>query len=165
MRICLIGFQGSGKSSIGKEVAKILKIPFYDTDEELSRQFCIPIPLLFRKVGEQAFRALEENCLRALSSQPQVIACGGGVTRAVSCLLPDTAIIYLYRPFDRVWDEIVRKNSVGTPPAWLQESCSFTLFESCWRERHPLFLLYASHLFRVYKRSVVDDARRLISIL
>ncbi len=78
--LALIGFMGSGKTSVGRELARRLGWPFVDTDELVERRAGRPIPEIFARDGEAAFRALEREAVReAARLRPAVIACGGGV--------------------------------------------------------------------------------------
>jgi shikimate kinase/3-dehydroquinate synthase len=75
--LALIGFMGAGKSTIGREVARLTQRQFLDTDEEIERRFGA-IPELFER-GEPEFRRLEEQVVaEALASEPSVLALGGG---------------------------------------------------------------------------------------
>jgi shikimate kinase / 3-dehydroquinate synthase len=81
--LALAGFMGAGKTSIGREVARLTERPFVDTDAEVERRFG-PIPTLFDERGEEEFRRLEEEVVaEALADDdPAVVALGGGaVTR------------------------------------------------------------------------------------
>ncbi|TMK21722.1 MAG: hypothetical protein E6G65_04425 [Actinobacteria bacterium] len=73
---------GSGKSTVGREVAGRLGVPFVDLDEEIERRHGSTVPEIFADEGEAAFRALEARELVEVSRQdPSVVACGGGVGR------------------------------------------------------------------------------------
>ncbi len=79
-QILLIGMPGSGKTTIGRGLAKSLGISFCDLDEELVNQEGISIREIFARQGEEAFRELETTILMtALKGDPSVIATGGGV--------------------------------------------------------------------------------------
>jgi 3-dehydroquinate synthetase/shikimate kinase len=77
--IALIGFMGAGKSTVGREVARLTERPFVDTDAEIERRHG-PIPAIFEKRGEPEFRRLEEEVVaEALGTdEPAVMALGGG---------------------------------------------------------------------------------------
>ncbi|MBB6454254.1 shikimate kinase [Salirhabdus euzebyi] len=77
--ICLVGFMGSGKTTIGKELAKQLHIDFYDTDVEIEAWRKMSIPQIFEKEGEEYFRQYEAEILRKLPTNYAIIATGGGV--------------------------------------------------------------------------------------
>ena len=78
--IVLTGFMGTGKSTVGKLVARRLKWPFVDSDEEIVRRAGLPIPQIFAQLGEPHFREIEREVCRALAGRQQtVIATGGGM--------------------------------------------------------------------------------------
>jgi shikimate kinase len=78
-RIILIGFMGSGKSSVGRILADRLGYELVDTDALLEERAGEPIAEIFRAQGEPAFRALESEVLRAVADRRRsVIATGGG---------------------------------------------------------------------------------------
>ncbi|HYW85550.1 MAG TPA: shikimate kinase [Spirochaetia bacterium] len=78
-RIILIGFMGSGKSSVGRILADRLGYELVDTDALLEERAGAPIPRIFREQGEPAFRALESEVLASVADRTRsVIATGGG---------------------------------------------------------------------------------------
>ena len=80
MRIILIGYMGSGKSTMGKKIARLLNLRFIDSDKEISEQFGKSIPELFATEGEEKFRALEQSFIRSLPKEEDfVLSTGGGL--------------------------------------------------------------------------------------
>lgn len=80
--IILVGFMGSGKSTVGKQVARILGRRFIDVDEQIEMREGCSIPEIFSRRGEAAFRELEREIIRFYSGQTDlVIACGGGAVK------------------------------------------------------------------------------------
>ena len=80
MIVYLVGMPGSGKSTVGAELAGRLGVPFVDLDAEIEGREGRTVPEIFRADGEAAFRALEaKELVRASAQDPSVIACGGGV--------------------------------------------------------------------------------------
>jgi shikimate kinase/3-dehydroquinate synthase len=76
--IALMGFMGAGKSTLGREVARLTERPFVDTDEEIEKRHG-PIAEIFRERGESEFRRIEEQVVaEALAGPTAVIALGGG---------------------------------------------------------------------------------------
>jgi shikimate kinase len=80
-KIFLIGFMGSGKSTIGRLLAAQLGWSFIDLDEEIVAHEQMPIEHIFATHGEPYFRALELALLEPLLSRKMVIALGGGTRR------------------------------------------------------------------------------------
>lgn len=79
MRIYLLGFMGSGKSSLGKRLAKRLHYYFVDLDEEVEQLAGMSISDIFIRYGETHFRQLEQQALQATAQlHKAVIATGGG---------------------------------------------------------------------------------------
>jgi shikimate kinase len=77
--VALIGMPASGKSAVGRRLARELDLPFYDTDEMIERQEGISIAEIFETRGEAAFRTLEEAMIAEVTRAPGVVATGGGV--------------------------------------------------------------------------------------
>ncbi|SMC78882.1 shikimate kinase [Pedobacter africanus] len=79
MRIFLIGFMGSGKSTMGKKLATKLGYDFIDLDHEIEKQIGTSISDYFGSHGEAAFRELESQSLKNFAyPQNAVVATGGG---------------------------------------------------------------------------------------
>ena len=77
--VVLVGFMGSGKSSVGRELARRFRAQFVDVDERIESAAGCRIRDLFGREGEPAFRAREKAALReALSVKGCVVATGGG---------------------------------------------------------------------------------------
>lgn len=97
--IFLIGFMGSGKSTVGALLAERLNLPFIDSDKEIEQAAGKSITAIFEQDGEGAFRTLEMNFLRRLESEKQsVIAVGGGlpaVNGALEFMHQTGLVIYL----------------------------------------------------------------------
>ena len=81
--IVLIGFMGTGKTTVGRELARLTGLPFVDLDAEICRERGRTIPEIFAVEGEEGFREHESAALRALADRPCCVAAtgGGGVTR------------------------------------------------------------------------------------
>ena len=78
--IFLIGFMGSGKSTVGELLAERLNLPFIDSDKAIEKTEGRSITDIFSTDGEAAFREMEMNFLNQLrSTEPAVIAVGGGL--------------------------------------------------------------------------------------
>ena len=82
LNVYLIGMMGSGKTTVGKEIAKQLNYRFFDTDATVEAIANKPITQIFRQEGEPYFRELETKVLAELSAYTRsVISTGGGIVQ------------------------------------------------------------------------------------
>ncbi len=80
MIIFLVGFMGSGKSTVGRGLARRLGYAFIDMDARLEGEYGMTINEIFEKLGEKAFREMESNLLKEMVSlQDVVVSTGGGL--------------------------------------------------------------------------------------
>lgn len=79
--IILIGFMGSGKSSVGVRLSYRLRRTITDTDKMIERLNQMTISEIFERLGEEEFRQMETQCLERLLQEPevQIISAGGGL--------------------------------------------------------------------------------------
>lgn len=154
--IVLIGLPGSGKTTLGRALAKKLGRPFYDADEVLVQREGRPIASLFA-VSEDCFREAEERTIDFLSrKEGAVIATGGGaVKRPVNMerLRRSGFVIFLDRPPERIASDVV----VKTRPLLAEgPEAIFTLY----KERMPLYRRYGD--VRVANNGTLGQALRLL---
>ena len=76
--IILIGPMGSGKTAVGRSLARHLGKPFYDSDTEIVRRTGVDIPYIFEKEGESGFREREREALEALVALSGIVLATGG---------------------------------------------------------------------------------------
>ena len=78
-RIILIGYMGSGKTTVGRALAKEIGLPFYDLDWYIESRMRKKISQIFAERGEEGFRKIECNMLHEVAEfEDVVISCGGG---------------------------------------------------------------------------------------
>ena len=78
-RIILIGYMGSGKTTVGRALAKELGLPFYDLDWYIENRMRKKVSQIFAEQGEEGFRRIEHNMLHEVAEfENVVISCGGG---------------------------------------------------------------------------------------
>ena len=99
MTIALVGMPGSGKSTVGRHLARQIGWRFADSDVEIERELGESIRSYFEKAGEDSFRSLETSVLASLLERPSlVLATGGGAVlrEANRKLLSERAnVVYL----------------------------------------------------------------------
>ena len=74
----LTGPMGAGKSTIGRQLSKQLRMTFYDSDREIENRTGVDIPLIFELEGEQGFRKRERLVIDELTSLPDIVLATGG---------------------------------------------------------------------------------------
>lgn len=78
-RIILIGYMGAGKTTVGKALAKELRMPFYDLDWYIESRMHKTVKAIFDERGEAGFRKIEYNMLHEVAEfEDIIISCGGG---------------------------------------------------------------------------------------
>lgn len=155
MNLVLIGMPGSGKSTIGKRVAKLLGHPFYDADKVLEKKTGRRIPEIFASEGEAAFRTLETETIAALSQYTgAVIATGGGAVlreENVAALRRNGCIVRLTR-------DVSMLSTKGRPL-----SKDLDAVYRMQRERAPYYAAAADISVR-NERSVKNTAERIVKL-
>lgn len=94
--IYLIGPMGTGKTAVGKHLARMLGMPFLDSDAEIERHAGVDIPYIFEREGEAGFRQRERETLAELCRRDDIVlATGGGAVLAAENrrLLHDTGVV------------------------------------------------------------------------
>ena len=108
--IVLCGFMGSGKTVVGKELAKILGMKFVDTDELIEKEQGVAIKAIFAAHGEDYFRDLEyEMCKKVAEMKNVVVSTGGGAMtfqRNVEAIKNGSKVVFLDASFDVICERI-----------------------------------------------------------
>lgn len=108
--IVLCGFMGSGKTVVGKELAKVLGVKFVDTDELIEEEQGVAIKAIFATHGEDYFRDLEyEMCKKVAEMNGVVVSTGGGAMtfkRNVDAIKEGSKVVFLDASFDVICDRI-----------------------------------------------------------
>src|SRR5579862_8412322 len=76
--VFLIGPMGSGKTAVGRYLARALKFPFHDSDAEIERRTGVDIPFIFDKEGETGFRQREREAIESLTGLDSIVLATGG---------------------------------------------------------------------------------------
>ncbi|MEO5760865.1 MAG: shikimate kinase [Vicinamibacteria bacterium] len=118
-RIALVGFMGSGKSTVGRLLAAQAGYAFVDSDEEIEASQKAKISDIFRTQGEAAFRAMEaETIHRLLDREATVIATGGGAFAQSACaddLLARAVTVYLSCDFAEAFGRVAHCGQGSRP--------------------------------------------------
>lgn len=143
MIVYLVGMPGSGKTTVGRELAGRLGVPFFDLDEEIERERGRSVTDIFREEGESAFRAIEAATLvDASRHDPAVVSCGGGVVLepANRITLRNTgSCVFLEVPIETLRERV--RPSEDRPLIRSEDD-----LERLLAEREPLYREFAAHV-------------------
>ena len=155
MNITLIGMPGSGKSSIGREVARILEYDFVDIDQLIRKKAGLPLQDIIDAKGDEALVQLEEKVVLGLSiGDGIVISPGGSIVysdKAMDRLKEKTIIIFLHTPLSRVKQQINNQDSRGIV------GLKGRSFEKLFAERFPLYQKYADMSIDIGDRDTISS--------
>ena len=161
MKICLIGFMGTGKSSVGALLSSRLKIPLYETDEIILQNSSLSsINEIFAQEGEQGFRYRESRVLGQMVAIPcGVIATGGGVvvTPSNHAVLRQIKgdIFYLQTSFSILTARLVTDQS---RPLFRNKEHALELY----RSREALYSQLANYTINTDSLSIAEVAESII---
>lgn len=117
VNIALIGFMGTGKTSVGRLVAEQLRFDYLDTDEMIQSATGKTIAEIFSRDGEAAFRALEEKVVEEISTRSKsVISTGGGLPvnpKNLARLKSHALVVCLWASPEKIWERV--KNQSHRP--------------------------------------------------
>lgn len=163
--VFLIGLMGSGKTTIGHQLAKRLHWSFVDSDYELEQRTGVSVATIFEIEGEPAFRHREAELIDELSQRESVVlGTGGGAildatTRGV--LRDRGVVVYLHSTAETSYERIRRNRDrpllmVADPLARLKQ-----LYEI----RHPLYIQTAHFVVESYRDRPTAVVNEIASVL
>jgi shikimate kinase len=160
MNIVLIGYRGSGKSSIGRKLASELWMEFVDTDELIVKLAGKTIREIFAQHGEEYFRNLEEQAVAEASTRDNtVIAAGGGVVlRAgnVMTLKKAGKIIWLQADPKTLFERITADTATRQTRPDLTATGGLEEVKTVLAQRTPLYQAAADATLDVSRLSVPE---------
>jgi shikimate kinase len=102
--VAIVGYMGSGKTTVGRALARALRLEFVDLDRAIVKEAGKGIPEIFAEHGEERFRDLEHRALLDVLEDrtPSVVACGGGIVvrRDNRALLREVTTVFLKEDTD-----------------------------------------------------------------
>lgn len=155
--IALIGMPGSGKSTVGRQLASRLNWPFVDADSEIERELGTSIRSHFEQHGEASFRDVEQAVLaRLVQADQQVIATGGGAVlrEANRRALAERAVVVYLRSSP---EELMRRLRHDTHRPLLQVRDPMRKLRELYQQRDPLY--------RETARFVIETGRPSVKML
>jgi len=164
-RVFLIGPMGSGKSTIGKQLAAALGLSFQDSDHEIQRRTGVDIPTIFAFEGEAGFRTREKAVIDALSAvDGQVLATGGGAILDADnrrVLASRGVVIYLHCSPEQQY----RRTSHDRNRPLLQTDDPLQKLRDLMAVRDPLYRETADLVVSTEKRSAATVVKEIVRLL
>ena len=130
---------GSGKTSVGRQLARKLKLSFYDSDREIESRCGVDIPTIFEYEGEQGFRERESTILEELTAMPDIVLAtgGGSVLREENrALLAERGYVVL---LSVELKEQLRRVSLNNNRPLLRDADPEQRLREIMQEREPLY--------------------------
>jgi shikimate kinase/3-dehydroquinate synthase len=163
--IFLVGLMGSGKTTIGRSLAKKLNLRFLDADQEIETRTGASIPLIFEIEGEASFRQREADVIRDLTAQQGIVlATGGGAVlneTSRQLLRERGTVIYLRASVA----SILQRTSHDKNRPLLQTADPRAKIEALSRERAPLYQEVAHIIIETGRPNVHSVVQNILTQL
>ncbi|HVF65035.1 MAG TPA: shikimate kinase [Casimicrobiaceae bacterium] len=157
----LVGLMGAGKSTLGRQIARRLHLPFLDADIELERRLGVSIATIFEIEGEAAFRDREEALIDELTDRRNIVLAtgGGAITRQGSRrnLNERGTVVYLHATPETLFHRI--GGSRNRPMLNVEDPRA--RLAALYAERDPLYRLIADEIVESDRDTVMRYARGL----
>ncbi len=174
VNLYLVGFMGTGKTTVGRAVAHKLGFALLDSDHEIERSKGKSIPEIFAAEGEPAFRAFEREFIEGgHPAQRTVVSCGGGLviqTGMLALLKTRGVVVCLHASIETI---LARTSRHQHRPLLLTENPEervrslFAVREPIYKQAGTVILTdsrplhdIVSHVMRTWRRDALDFVRR-----
>lgn len=162
MHISLIGLPGSGKSTIGRHLARLWRLDFVDSDHVIEQRLGCSIKTFFAEQGEAAFRDVEAQVLLQLlqNSKPAVLSTGGGaVLRKANrqALHALSTVFYL----QSLPEDIARRLRNDTTRPLMQGEDPLKKLRDLLQVRGPLYLETAHYVIDAARQNTTQVSRKI----
>ena len=168
-RIALIGYRGSGKSAVGRELAAHLGYPLADSDDAIEASASKSIAQIFDQEGEPEFRRLEEIAIsKLLESSPLVLALGGGAVLSdvtQSRLRSKTFVIWLRAPAAVLTERIRGDEATATRRPSLTALDAQAEVQALLEEREPIYEELANASVDTAQRAIQEVVGEILQLL
>ncbi|AQP52793.1 hypothetical protein CBF34_07340 [Vagococcus penaei] len=163
--ICLIGFMGVGKTTIGRRLAQQLELPFIDLDRVIEEELNLTIPEIFTTYGEDYFRQLESQLLVKYITTNCVLATGGGIVineQNRMQLKQANWVFYLQGDVSLLHQRLKNDRKQRRP---LAQEKNFTELERLFNSRRSWYHESSTNIIKVDGLSVLNIVKRLVSVM
>jgi len=160
--IFLVGPMGVGKTTIGRQLAKLLDFDFIDSDYEIEAKSGASIPWIFDVEGEQGFRLREQAMINELSQRTRIVLAtgGGAVIRAENRHALQRRGIVVYLKADV--DELLRRTAHDKNRPLLQTDDPRATLTALIAEREPWYIEVADIIFDTQRKNNGSVANYLL---
>ncbi len=163
--IILIGPMGAGKTTIGRQIARVLGFDFFDSDREIEERTGVTIPLIFELEGEDGFRRREIDVIAELSRKKNIVlATGGGAVlkqENQQALKSSGTVVYLRAGID----DLLERTSKDKNRPLLQTDNPRKKLESILIEREPIYRELADIILETNQMTVYTAVKELESLV
>jgi shikimate kinase len=174
VNLYLVGFMGTGKSTVGRAVARKLGFDAVDSDHEIERLQGRTIPEIFANAGEAAFRAMEREFVeRGHPAARTVVSCGGGLVvqpGLLGLLQQKGVVICLHASIETILDRTARNQNrplLATDNPEERVRVLYAAREPIYKQSGTVILTDArplhdvvEHVMRAWRRDASEFARR-----
>ncbi|RKZ57017.1 MAG: shikimate kinase AroK [Gammaproteobacteria bacterium] len=164
--IFLIGLMGTGKTTVGRQLSRKLKMEFYDSDRVIEERTGADIPLIFEKEGEAGFRKREAAIIDELTQQKNIIlATGGGAildSENRNHLINRGTVFYLKSNLKTL---IQRTSKDKNRPLLHADEASDVILQRLLDQRGPLYEEAADHTIETANNSIHNVIQAIIKHL
>jgi len=173
VNLYLVGFMGTGKTTVGRAVAQRLGFQLVDSDHEIERQQGKDIPAIFGGEGEAAFRVMEREFIeRGHPAERAVVSCGGGLViqpGMLELLKSKGVVVCLHASIETILARTARQRNrplldVEDPDARVR--ALYAAREAIYKQAGTVILTDArplndvvAHVLRAWRRDAADFAR------
>ena len=161
-KIFLIGPMGSGKSTIGRQLARLLNLDFEDSDHEIQQRTGVDIPTIFDFEGEAGFRHREKQVIDELTQREcLVLATGGGSVLDADNrrnLSSRGVVVYLHCDPEQQYERTIKDRNRPL----LQTDDRLARLKTLMTERDPLYRTTADYVITTDRRNATAIAREIM---
>lgn len=163
--VILIGFMGSGKTSVGKAIAEKIQLEFIDMDEAIVNEQGRTISSIFSEEGEEYFRNLEtEFLIQCQTKKNIVLSTGGGIVtveKNIELLKKIGKVVFLNTPYEQILNNV---KGDTTRPLLQQENAEAVVL-SLMQKREPAYFSAANMIIQTKNKSIVSIAEEICNLL
>ncbi len=163
--IFLVGPMGAGKSTVGRQLAKVLGRDFFDSDKEIERRTGVAISWIFEKEGEVGFRAREQKIIEELTQEKGIVlATGGGAVLSEKnrrVLRARGHVVYLSASAT----QLIRRTDKDQNRPLLQTDNPAETIRQLLVERDPLYLDVADVVIKTGEQSIQHAVMHVIDMI